>query len=394
MSNLEATIPAVESTRTFEIHPASSRSFGAQCILTAMLHSHRIPRSVPALLTLLAASVTACKAPQAFGERNAIIVRADDRLWSEVDSAVHHAIEHTYFTSRPERIFNVTFVASDDSLWQQFRQFNQVVVIGTPDDAVVARLAGKGEAKGATPPDIFQVHDIWARGQTITVMVVPTDEPAAGVEDLLPELYRTLQTQYADWVRARMYASGVNDSLQSVLSAFGFSLQMPNVYTFGREDSVFRFKSAYPDQGSLLRSVLVTWQNDTTAVPSGEPPVGADRLLEWRRVIAQRYYDPKQDVLEDGARFDTATVDDRVAEEFRGVWQDESDFPAAGPFIARAVACPSQGRVYYMDAWVYAPGSDKYPYVMQLEVLLNSFRCSSEEPVKISGLAPRGRSTS
>ena len=356
-----------------------------------MLQNHRTPRSVPTLLALFAAaSVTACKAPQAFGERNAIIVRADERVWSQVDSAFHRSVERTYYTSRPERIFNVTFVAADDTLWNEFRQFKQVVIIGRPDDRDVGRLADRAEAQGTTPPDIFQLHDVWARGQTVTVMLVAADAPAAGVTELLPELYRTLVTQYADWVRARMYASGVNDSVESVLSTFGFSLQMPNVYTFGREDSVFRFKSAYPDQGSLLRSVLITWESDTAGGAGAEPPVGPDRLLQWRRTVARRFYDPKQDVLEQGARFDTVQVNDGRAEEFRGVWQDESDFPAAGPFIARAVACPDQDRVYYMDAWVYAPGTDKYPYVLQLQVLLNSFRCSEEQPVKIGGLAPTG----
>ncbi len=64
--------------------------------------------------------------------------------------------------------------------------------------------------------------------------------------------------------------------------------------------------------------------------------------------------------------------------ELRGVWQDNDTFPAAGPFVTRAVPCPRQNRTYYMDAWLFAPGTDKYPYLRQLEIVLDSFRCTEE----------------
>ena len=65
----------------------------------------------------------------------------------------------------------------------------------------------------------------------------------------------------------------------------------------------------------------------------------------------------------------------------RGVWSAPPDrFPGAGPFITRVVPCPAQNRDYLLDAWLYAPGSEKFEYVLQLETILNSFECVGAAP--------------
>jgi hypothetical protein len=341
-----------------------------------MLHRHRSPALFPVTLALVLAALssTACKAPQAFGDRNSLIVHADSTLWAQVDSAFLETVERRVFTNRPERMFNVTFVATGDTLWRNLRQWNQVVLIGTREHPVVERLADRAEEE---PPTIFQAPEVWARGQTVTVVLLPSESPASAARETFPALSELLESRYANWIRQRMYASGVNDSLASVLATFGFSLRLPRVYSHTREDSVFRFRSAYPDPASLLRSVLVTWEvNAASPTPS--------ELRAWREERAEELYLPPQDVLDEGIRYDTVPVGPRAAIELRGVWQDRSEFPAAGPFITRAVPCPEQDRLYYLDGWVYAPGKDKHLYLVQIEHILDSFSCAEEDPIRIS----------
>lgn len=318
--------------------------------------------SIPALVLV---SLPGCKAPQSFGDRHSIIVHADPDLWAEVESDVMDALEQRVFTTRPERVFKVTYVAPDDVAWETFRLWQQIVVLGTRDDEIVGDIA----SRDATPPALVQTTDVWARNQTVTILLLPEAGRADAVRGLLPDLYATLDEQYEDWIIERMYTSGVNDSLASVLASFGFTLQVPNVYLYARDDSVFRFGNPYRQgETDILRSLLITWRTGTDAVTPEE-------LRAWREETGATRYDPSQDVLEEEARFREIEVAGRPGLEFRGVWQDRSDFPAAGPFIARAVTCPEQGRTYYMDGTVYAPGTDKYPYVRQIEVLLDSFRC-------------------
>ena len=67
-----------------------------------------------------------------------------------------------------------------------------------------------------------------------------------------------------------------------------------------------------------------------------------------------------------------------AAIQIQAQWRNppERGWPAGGPFITRAVTCESQDRTYYVDAWLYAPGKEKYEYMIQLETILDSFRCT------------------
>lgn len=347
-------------------------------MLGVMIHRQLAALSLAVLAGLLPA---ACKAPQPFGERNVVIVRADRALWGQVDSLVMNSLERRVFTTRPERTFEVTFVAAGDTLWEELRLWQQVLVLGDRDDELVASLLDRADGSEVQAPAIVQAEGVWARAQRVTVLLLPVQGAADAVRGLLPELFNLLKAQYDEWVVERMYTSGLNEALVDSLARDGFTLQVPQVYLYTRKDSVFRFGNPYRQGDTdLLRSMLLTWRSAAS---------GATResLRAWREAIGRAQYAPSQRILEDGIRFDSVTVGGLAALELRGVWEDSADFPAAGPFIARAVACPTQDRTYYIDAWLFAPSRDKYPYVRQLEVLLDSFRCTGSAQPVASGTA-------
>ncbi len=325
---------------------------------------------VPLALLFSVGALHGCKVPQAYGDRNSLILRADSAFWSAYKQDVEQALEPRIFTVRPERTFHVTWVDSEHPEWSRLRLWQQVLIFGRADDPLVTSLMQRGKA-APEPWSWVQVEDVWARDQVVTVLVLPPVPDRASLQAKLRELNERLDAQYRAWVRERMFVSGVNDSLMGALRARGFSLVLPKVYDFAVEDSFFLFRNAYPDPSSLIRSLLVTWVLHAT--PTLEPR----SLREWRERVDERFYAPPQDIQDEALRFDTVMVDDKLALELRGVWQDRSDFPAAGAFIARAIPCPAQKRLYYMDAWLYAPGKDKYQYMLQLETLLDSFRCAS-----------------
>lgn len=333
------------------------------------LSSGSWPVSVAVVSIAVVSVSSGCKAPRAFGDRHSVIVRADSALWSSVDSTLLATIEQRVYTTRPERKFKVTFIASNDTLWRDLRLWQQVLILGGVDDEVARRVLRASNRPDASPPAVVQARDLWARGQIVTLLLLPVDGAERAVGPLLPELYPLLEEQYTEWVMQRMYASGVNDSLVEALSSHGFTLQLPRIYEVYRLDSVIRFRNAYPDPSTLLRSILVSWKR-------GLKPVDAEALRAWRQAIAHTRYDPRQDVLDEHLRFDSVSVGELRGVELRGVWRDRTDLPAAGPFIARALSCSAQDRTYYFDAWLYAPRTDKYPYVRQLELLLDSFRCT------------------
>ncbi len=354
-------------------------------MLAWMFHHHRADKLSSITLALIVTlALSACKSAQSFGDRDSIIVRADPALWLEVDSAVLSALERPVYTSRQETEFKVTFLADTDTLWSNLRLWKEVVVLADAEDPVARRIIKASGRPAPDPPAIVQAGEVWARGQLVTLVLLPERRKAQAVRSQLPMLSALLREQYDTWIIERMYASGPNDSLKDVLSAYGFTLDLPRVYVHGREDSTFRFRNVHPNPATRIRAILVTWERERD-----RERVDPQDLLAWRRAGGETLYDPPQDVLDEGIRFDTLEVGGLTALELRGVWQDRASFPAAGPFIARSITCADQGRIYFIDAWLYYPGDDKYPYLRQLEIILDTFRCSEEEPLRLSRVAAR-----
>jgi hypothetical protein len=172
----------------------------------------------------------------------------------------------------------------------------------------------------------------------------------------------------------RMFVSGRNAALaDSLQDLAGFSLVLPNVYRWGREDSVYIFRNDNPDPSELIRQFAVTW------LSPGTEEFSADSLLAWRRAISEEFYAYPQEV--DRESFRTRSPEAAGAEifEIRGAWSNPpgTAWPAAGPFILWGVNCPNQGRTYLVDAWLYAPGKDKWEYMLQLDRILASFQCGN-----------------
>jgi len=99
--------------------------------------------------------------------------------------------------------------------------------------------------------------------------------------------------------------------------------------------------------------------------------------LALRADGVDRHFIYDQVVDMDMAQTRRLQMGEQVLDELRAVWGNppEDLFPAGGPLIVWSVPCPAQDRHYLVDAWLYAPGRDKYRYLLQLENILNSFRC-------------------
>jgi len=331
----------------------------------------RIPISRVPWRTVLVTA--ACEMPRALGDTNSVVVAADTDFWNQVRDTVQSALEPTIFTVRRERTFTLTHQDPTEESWGRLQLFRQELVIGTPQDAWVQAVveAWDGEDPIA-PPRIIQAHDVWARNQLVTAMVLPPGNEVEALHSLLGELHDLMDQQYRDWAIQKMFVSGRDTALaDSLRREHGFRLTVPRVYRRAARDSVFIFRNDNPDPSQLIRQVTVTWRSP---IPDAFP---ADSMLEWRNELAQVYYSYPQ-VL------DTTRIQRRAGEvrghrvrEVQAVWANppEDAFPAGGPFILRAVACEPDDRLYLLDAWLYAPQEEKYEFMIQLQHILDSFRC-------------------
>lgn len=323
-------------------------------------------------LATVALLLSACERPRSWGEYNSIIAVTSEDQWRAVSDIVESALEVRVVTVRAEKTFVVTHQDPFRPEWERLRRFRQMLLIGTADDPWMSKALGLTKRDSFDPPEMFQVEDVWARGQTATVLLLTT--PGAGeVEQFMEPLHDLLDRKYREWVRSRMFMTGSNEALaDSLWDLAQFRIVLPQLYKQRREDSVFIFRNDNPDPSELIRQITVTWR---TYSPEG---ISQEELLAWRQEVVDGHFDYPQVVdldLLDTRRLQQGDV---IMEEVRAVWANppEDAFPAGGPLITRAIPCPHQGRDYLVDAWLYAPGRNKYQYILQLETILDSFRCS------------------
>ena len=325
-------------------------------------------------VALAIASTTACgELPLAMGDENSIVATVSPELWAEIEPLLVPALERTVFTVRDEKTFTVTHADPTDEDWGKLRLLRQQLVVGTAGDPWVAdALAEAGDGKPAS--GVMQVQDVWARRQSVTALVLEDEAEAAEfVAAQAAGVAALLDSQYRAWAVSKMFVTGRNEELtQALREQAGFGLVVPTVYEHEVAlDSIHVFRNDNPDPSELIRQVAVTWRS-----PMPPPPVDGESLLEWRAQLVEAHYDFPQ-----VAKLDrVSAVPTSEFYTVRAVWENPPDaFPAAGPFILRAHVCPSQNRMYLLDAWLYAPGKEKYEYMIQLEEILNSFSCGGAE---------------
>ena len=324
-------------------------------------------------LFCLLSFAAACGDRQPLGDANAIIVGTPDAVWSEVEGAVKAALEPRAFTVRDEQIFRVTQADPTSEPWGNLRRFRQILLIGEPGDPAIAEALDEVDEPLPSPPAVVRARDVWARDQLVTVALLPPAAGADAVLPLLPQLGERYLDEYQEYIRSRMFTSGVDSVGTDTLQGAGFLLLVPRVYQMGQlQPDVYLFRNENPIAGSqLIRSVLVTSR------PSGEVTSEVESTLEWRDQVASRFYSFPQ-VRDTAFAVDSSLAEARgaAAVQVRGVWSTPpGEWPGGGPFITRLVGCPEQNRTYLLDAWLYAPGVDKYEYLLQLATILDTFAC-------------------
>lgn len=323
------------------------------------------------ILGLLALPLTACDEPSiAYGEPNSIIAVMSPELWDEVADDMFAALEPTIRTVRDERAFTVTFQDPTSAEWGNLRRFRQMVLVGTGEETWMQDALEKVR-DGVDGAGQYRSYDVWSRGQQVTSIVLSEAGNADEFRGYLAGLGEEFNEQFRGYARNRMYMTGADTALaDTLMTQAGFQLLLPVVYKWSRQDSLYLFRNDNPDPSELIRNIAITW---LSPIPEDMEPEG---LLEWRTAAAERYGQPQVVDLAEAA---AGPLDHRgqQAYQIQAIWKNppELDWPAAGPFITRGIICPQQQRMYLVDAWLYAPGRDKYEYMIQLETILDSFEC-------------------
>ena len=310
------------------------------------------------------------------GEANSLIVIVPDSLWEQVEERTRAVLEPTIFTTRNEKQYEVTSIDPAHPKINELRLFRNVLVFGTAQNPIMAEVAEAGgvSLSDFQPGRVFQVRDVWARGQTVTAALLRgRGQEVKSWIDALPSVLNAVDESYRAYVLRRMYATPPDTAFSRDLQRrFSFSLRVPQVYDrvvrgTDRGDSLVIVRNDNPDPNQLIRSVLVTWRPRVDSLTRA-------LAFDWRSEIDEVQYNVAQRINDTHSNAIHFKWEGRDALEVTGIWEDErGNFPAAGPFIVWLIDCPTS--TYMIDAWLYAPNEPKYEYMLQLQEILGSFRC-------------------
>jgi hypothetical protein len=304
-----------------------------------------------------------------------VVVVAPEEWWPPLEDSVYVTLSPSVWTVREDYTFRVNYRApGDTNNWWRFRE---LVLIGSTEDPWLAEaLAFLPEGVTPQAPGLYEVEDVWAKGQQITIVLVdPEGDTQEQVLSRIGRVHQILLERFLMGAQNRMFLSGRDSALADTLRhTAGFSFLLPEVYDWGVEDSVYIFRNDNPDPAELIRQFTVTW------LTPGPLEISSDSLLAWREAASRTHWTYPQVVDEESLRFADLPSRNLRGSEIRGAWRNppESMWPAAGAFILRSVSCPHQNRLYLVDAWLYAPGKDKWEYMLQLETILASFMCGTQ----------------
>jgi hypothetical protein len=298
-----------------------------------------------------------------------------DSVWTATGDSIETALEPRVFTVRDEKMFELTHVSPASEDWLDLRRFKQVLTIGVPGDGWIAPVLDRyGESVDA--PAVIEQRDVWARGQLVTAIVLPQGSGPDAVSSQLGDVGELLDMRFRQYARQRMFLSGADSALGDTLrTERGYSLLVPAIYRRTALEGADVFRNHSEMRGVLLRGIYVTWRPGAIEMPTAEMAVA------WRDSASVSAYDPPQAVQRERIESRRITLNEAEGIEVQGVWRSqEPTWPGAGPFVDRILSCPEQNRTYYLDAWLYAPGKAKYEYMIQLETILDSFRCDGAAP--------------
>ena len=327
------------------------------------------PRAGLFPLALLLLAACGGKEP-ATGEADDIVVAAHPELWPRIQARVKARLEPSQITSGNLKSFEVSYLDPTTPEWEQQRLARQILLIGTAADPWMEPVL---DEPPPTPPLILEDSDVWAEGQSVTAVLLPEGDARAAVREQLDSLRNLYEQRYREYVVERLFAEGTNQAqADTLLEQFGFAVLAPSSWVSNGDGDVFVFRAPEDDSSNVIRQVTVTWRSP---IPQG---IQGDGLLAWRQLLAAEHFGIRQSVTLGNVDASQTTHRGNVAYQLLGNWRNpQSGGPTRGPFMMRAIICPSQDRMYLVDGWLWAPDQEQHEYLVQLESILNSFRCGS-----------------
>jgi hypothetical protein len=321
-----------------------------------------------ALLSLMVISCSNFKRP-ALGEDNLILVLSDQTIFDTHKPQLEKVLCDPVNTPMQENRFNLRRIGMDE-FREGSSKFKYLIFLVNVDSETaeaqfIKKMLSENIIEGVRNGDYYYAlkNDVWSRGQTVVYLMDSKNlHLDRYLEMFKDKLFNVFNERMISSVKKRLFDKYNNKLAQDVTKEnYNFEIFVPHDFIIveeGQKDDRFiRYRRFNPD-----RWLTVLRTKYDTAVTFQE------NIINVRNRIGAQFGDSVK-VNPEFLRFDpdTTFVPDGV--KARGLWEYSE---GGGPFFTRAFL--KNGTFYIIDGAVFAPGRDKYPFLIQLELMAETVK--------------------
>lgn len=220
--------------------------------------------------------------------------------------------------------------------------------------------------------------DEFARGQVVLYLFGQNEEQLVNnIQSNRGQLLELFETAVRQRTRQKLFASTKSQLMKSISEDHGYTIKIPYGYDLAKnlidfvwlrkleaesELNVFIHEQPYTndqvfnDIGSLRDEITSIYLRD-----SQKPDLYVKRQ-EIIPVFSQR-----------------VNFNGKFAVESRGLWA-VSDMSGGGPFVSYTLVDEVTQKLYYIEGYVYSPGTKKKDLLREVEAILSTFRLPQADP--------------
>ena len=302
-----------------------------------------------------------------------------------------------------ESWFRLNFLQADNlnSYLKRHRNILLVDTGGVPGEiaGLMEQVFGKEKMQAArADTNLFfkTVQDVWARPQQVAFLFAPNKQTLIRkLRESDSTIIHNFHHNELEYLQRVIYKTkeqkGIQRQVQDVL---GYSIRVPINYKMAKS---LRPETAKGKEADKLRALGLdgfVWLRSETKETSNHilmysQPYQSRAQLEEDSVIGLRSSVGKAFIPgpAEGSYMWTETEDyapssrainfrERYALQTRGLWEVENDF-MGGPFLHYTILDKAQDRVIHLDGFVFAAGTNKKPFMVRMEAILNTLRMAS-----------------
>jgi len=328
--------------------------------------------------------------PRAKGRPGDILIVMDSAQWL---GATGSAIRETFHQlvdglPRNEPMFDLQYV---DPLYFQsvFKIQKNIIFVTVLND----RSPGNRKLKSYfteeslrmidEDPSIFMYskEDDFARGQQILHLFGKTRDEL--IENIKNNRQR-LQDHFLEIEKKRLYQTLYNTSpikgiKNHLKDKFDCSMDIPYGYDIALDEEAFIWIRSYTRE--VDKNIFITYMDYTSKDLFSLDSLIAIRERTSRPYVLYKPEDPESYMLTETVHMDVIREEVNFRGDYairlRGLWK-LNKYTMGGPFISYALVDENLNRLYYIEGFLYSPGVDQRDVMRELDVILTTFRKSSQ----------------